>query len=224
MKLEYWSDLSSRFPDAQARCRRGTGDVLVDNGSFGAVLHAVVTHDDGQPVYDLPIQWDKGGGAVIVPIAPDGGVCFVEQLRPVAAKPDAAGAREPPADLSLYGRVSLELPRGFSEEGESWEATAIREASEELRRPISDPVRIGYVNPNTATTVHSAGVFVARAGSAQPGNGYAHHEPGELIIGRRILSDAQVFGLIAIGEIFCGFTMAAYLLYLGWRSRSSVSP
>lgn len=218
MKTEFFSTTASKRPDFVANCRIGEGDVLVDNGQYGKILHAIVLGDDGKPLYDLPIHWSRGGGGVAVPVTDTGRICFVENFRPVAGKPTERGSDEPPTDLSRLGIASLELPRGFADDAESWETTALREAAEEVALTMSSPARIGSVNPNTSTTVHSAGAFAARAGAPVPGSS-PKANPSERILSVQTLSEQEVWEAIGAKKIFCGFTLAALMLFFAWPGR-----
>jgi 8-oxo-dGTP pyrophosphatase MutT (NUDIX family) len=204
-------------PGLVPNCQRGAGDVLYDNPGFGAALHGAVTDDAGSVLYDLPINWDRGGGAVTIPISTDGNIGFVYQFRPAVADPMARGTETKPLDLSLYGRRSLELPRGFPKEGESWTGAAQREAQEELLLPVEPDVRqIGSINTNTATTVHSIGVFVAWLLYPEDPRELQYHEPGEEIERRVLVPLEELPGRIDRGEIFCGITLAALMKYQAW--------
>jgi hypothetical protein len=220
LPTEYFSETAKRRPGTTAHCRTGRGDVLVDNGTFGKILHAVVLDDDGTPLYDLPVHWDRGGGGVTVPITANGEICFVEHLRPVPTSPTARGTEEPPPNLDSLGVRSLELPRGFADDGEEWATTALREATEELALTMSGAIRIGSINPNTSTTIHSAGVFAARAGAPVNGIPWADNTTrAERILDVRAMSEEDIWRAIGTQEIFCGFTLAALMLYFAWPRR-----
>ncbi|MDN5853921.1 MAG: NUDIX hydrolase [Actinomycetia bacterium] len=220
MRTEYFSETADRLRGISPYCRPGQGDVLVDNGAYGQILHAAVLDDADGLLYDLPVQWDKGGGGVAIPVKETGEICFIQIFRPVAAEPHLVGTEKPPPNLSQLGVVSLELPRGFAEDGEGWATTALREANEELRLRVSDETEIGWVNPNTSTTVHSAGVVVLRAGPAANRTVAADAQGAEAerILSVHAMSEAEVWRAIRDGRIFCGFTLAALMLYFATRT------
>jgi len=216
MRTILFSSAAKKRPGFAGYCRPGNGDVLVDNGKFGKVMHAVVVVDDDRPVYDFPLMWDRGGGGVVVPVTDAGEICFVRNFRPAVAPPDARAGEETPTDLSALGMVSLELPRRFADDAEGWDDTALREATEELDMAVSTPVRIGSINPNTSFTAHSAGVFMVRVGERLQTR-WDRVDVSEPILGVRMLDDDEVWKAIAAQEVFCGFTLAALMLYFAWK-------
>ena len=179
-------------------------------GVLGRVVHAVVCEDAGRPLYDLPV-WQESGGAVIVPVRPDGALGFVRAERPVPMAPEHAVPYAEELRWEACGTRALELPRGFGEPGESAEQAARREAEEELSMRVQRIEALGHCNPNTTFFVHAVPVFRAHVSGVLA---RADSDPRECIAGVEFLTLDEALRAVARGDILCGFTQAALLLHL----------
>jgi len=173
-----------------------------------------VNDEAGEPMWDQPVWVEPPGGAVLVPVLPDGRVVLLRHYRPVAAPPGFLAA-DPTSALASAGAWSLEFPRGFAEPGETAEQAALREAEEETSLRATGCELLGYCNPNTSFQLHSVAVMQVELSEA-PAERPADADAAQ--IGDRLrLSGAEVAAAVARGEVFCGFTLAALALWWGSR-------
>lgn len=186
-----------------------TPDVLAANLRFGAILHVGVCDEGQRFLFDQPV-WAEPIGALVVPVTTDGCIVLLENFRPVALPP--ATGTYPPKDLVGCGVVSLELPRGFPELGETPPEAALREAEEELGFLASNAETIGYSNPNTTYFMHSLPVCVVEV---DPKTDATRPPDSMERIGRvRVMAITEVLAEIAANRIFCGMTKSALLTFL----------
>ncbi|MDN3359264.1 NUDIX domain-containing protein [Actinomadura sp. DC4] len=128
------------------------------------------------------------GGAAILPVY-DGRVILVRHFR------------------HSTRRWHWEIPRGFSEPGESLEETARRELEEELKVTAVDLRPLGLIHVDTGLTAGGSGLFWAAVDT--PPNLEEAEEEG---IERAILLTAAELGTMQEqGEITDSFTMGAVL-------------
>jgi 8-oxo-dGTP pyrophosphatase MutT (NUDIX family) len=212
MKARLWGETTEEFPHEIPRWTPSS-NVFAADERFGVIAHASVVDAEGRHAYDQPVWVEPPGGAVIVPVFPDGRLVFVVQQRPAAAPPDRPLAY-PPSHLTGLGVRSLELPRGFPEYGESAEQAALREAHEETGHVATAARVIGRVNPNTTFFAHSIAIVeVALEANASRGPSDANEQIDAVVA--LALDDA--LRRVASGEIFCGFTQAALLSWIAAR-------
>lgn len=100
-----------------------------------------------------------------------------------------------------------EIPRGFSEPGESIEATARRELEEELKVTAAELRPIGRIHVDTGLTAAGSGLFWASVESP-PHLPEADEEGIERVI---FLTPAEFDAMHEEGKITDSFTMAAVL-------------
>lgn len=206
MKTKLLSEVLKLFPHFQTGWRGEPPDRIIANPRFGMLLHAAVCDDSGTPLYDQPV-WAEPAGAITVPLTADGKLGFVENYRPAVA---AAGSH-PPSTLDGCGVVSLELPRGFPNSGETAREAALREAEEELGLEAATAELIGETNSNTTYFLYHQQIFLVtltsrKAMSNQP-------DATERIERTRFLTTDEVLQAVSSGKIVCGMTKSALLTY-----------
>jgi 8-oxo-dGTP pyrophosphatase MutT (NUDIX family) len=212
-RLRWYSEVADSHPDYRADWRYASRDVPLAHERYGAIWHAVVCSPDGTPLYDQPL-WTEPPGAIIVATDEVGRIGFVRNFR-VAVREAHAPLALPPRNFDGYGRVSLELPRGFPEPGESIAATAKREAEEELGIQAGEPVLIGWHNSNTTYFPSSIPIFLLPL--AGPARAPATADPNEPIEGTCFLTVAEALECVRQGDVLCGMTKSALLTYLSTR-------
>lgn len=206
MKIKLLSEILKLFPNFQPGWRGAPPDRIVANPCFGTLLHAVVCNDAGVPLYDQPV-WAEPAGAITVPLTAEGKLGFVENYRPAVS---LDGVPYPPTTLNGCGVVSLELPRGFPNAGETADQAALREAVEEMGFEATMAERIGETNPNTTYFPNSQQIFLVTLTSRKS---EIHRPDPTEQIRARFLTTAQVLEAIATGKIFCGMTKSALMTY-----------
>lgn len=108
-------------------------------------------------------------------------------------------------------RVTMELPRGGTEPGESTVETAKREFLEEIGVTV-DPGRLrklGTIHPDTGIQATEVDVYWA----GYTGAAVDWQEPETGAVPSWLTFVGEVRGLIANGEITCGITLAALQQY-----------
>jgi 8-oxo-dGTP pyrophosphatase MutT (NUDIX family) len=193
---------------------KAEGDIVLSNPPYGTIVHGVVCRDDGQPLYDLPLWADPPNGAVVVPVAPDGSLLFVELWRPSLPVP-VEGAPYPPGDLAVQGTRSLELPRGFPLPGETPEQAGMREAQEETGLVACSAEAIGWINPNTTFCLYPIRVIAVRM-SDEVGAATVELTEGPVRTVRLDRDEARA--AVREGRIFCGFTLGALAHFWAMQS------
>jgi hypothetical protein len=207
MKTKLLSEIQKLFPDFHPGWRGNPPDVILANLHFGTLLHGVVCDQVGTPLFDQPV-WAEPAGAITVPLTAEGELGFVENYRPVVA---ASGGPYPPSTLDACGVVSLELPRGFPNPGETAEEAAMREAEEELGLEAASAEIIGRTNANTSYLLTDQKIIIVTlTGSKAIANRPDH---GERIDRTRLLTIGEVVRAIASGDIFCGITKSALMTF-----------
>lgn len=191
----------------------GRGSVL-ENPRLGVYLVRVALMDGERILYDQVLRAERGGG-VFVPIDGRGRVGLQPVWRPQAREPERYTASLPDVDLAGLGRISYEVPRGFSERGEPSERAAAREAAEETRGRVVEVQALGPICDNTAFSPH---LSVATWGSMDLSDAAGVDEPSEGILGRiAFFSRRELLALQREGKLYDGLTLAA--LALLWMQR-----
>lgn len=221
-RLRWCSEVVASHPGFRIDWRFSSPDVPLVHEQLGAIWHAVVCAPDGTPLFDQPL-WTEPPGAIIVAIDEQGRIGFVQNFRVVMRDLDAGWA-SPAVDFDGYGRVSLELPRGFSEPGETAMDAARRETEEELGVEAGEPVLIGWHNPNTTYYASSTPIFLLPV--TKPARSLAPADRNEPIEGTCFLTVAEALDRVRRGEMLCGMTKSALMTYLSTRleDASAIQP
>lgn len=186
------------------------------NSRFGLVFH--VDNMDGDAVlFDGVLRAESGGG-VFLPVDTEGRVGLQKVWRPQVA--DAAAQAEwteawPDVRhlIERLGRVSLELPRGFAEVGESGADAALREAEEETGSVVVAARVLYQCCDNTAsgphlTTVQVGTIDLTRRSSLEG-------DPNEKLLRSLSYYTREELGkFIAGGELYCNFTLSAIAAWM----------
>ncbi len=207
-----WKPVEQTLPDGRKIV------TALDNPSFGSHRIVVVCRDDGSPLYDVP-QKEEGplnnetgrrplsSGAVIVPYFSSSSqlyhVGLIRTIRPLVTDPST---------LTQGNYQSLEVPRGFGKLKEDSDATAVRELGEETRRIAKDLHRIGRVNPNTAFDV-TPGIPVFAAEVDPTIVDYLRPDSKEPILKCEFYPYSEVRKMVSGGDIYCGLSLAALMLF-----------
>jgi hypothetical protein len=188
--------------------QRGEGDQVLVNPQFGEIVRIGVQGPNY--AYDAFLH-NEPIGAVTLPIRSDGCVGFITSFRPTFK----AGTHRFPIrkeDFGNLGCESLELPRGFPIKGEPADQTAKREGAEELGSPIISVKKLGVVTPNTTFHPHQIPVYLAEIDEKFEGD--IPGDVNEKILGKIFLEPKAVLAKIVAGEIYCGFTLSALMMWL----------
>lgn len=139
----------------------------------------------------------SGQGAVVL-VRSDKGFVFVAVDRPA------------------QGKVLVEAPRGYAEEGESARQCAARELEEEtgFRVDPASLVELGRVRPNSAILASSVSVFFVDVAAAAPLS-----SPDSEIEGLVVIPEGEIHSALCAGRVSDGFTLSALALY--WSSIDS---
>jgi 8-oxo-dGTP pyrophosphatase MutT (NUDIX family) len=207
--LRWCSEVAASHPGFRGDWRSRGQDVALVNDRLGAIWRVVVCAPDGTPMHDQPV-WSEPVSAVIVATDEHGRIGFVRNYRAAVRDPAASWATLP-KDFDDYGRVSLELPRGFPEPGEAAIDAARREAEEELGVEAGPPVLIGWHNSNTTYYASSIPIFQLPVSSTERSRA---PDENESIEGSCFLTLADALDRVRRGEILCGITKSALLTYL----------
>ncbi|MDX2213967.1 MAG: NUDIX domain-containing protein [Oculatellaceae cyanobacterium bins.114] len=217
MQIHYLSKVLTQHPNFSPGWHPQGIDCPLTGEKFGTILHIVVCNDAGYPLYDQPV-WAEPVGAIIVPVDETGRIGFIETFR---VAPPAKGNRSiyPPTELNQHGLLSLELPRGFPEQGEAPEETARRETEEEMGIVVRDVVLLGENNTNTTFFLNNIPVWLAHVD--KEATTLQSPDPIELIRKTKFFLVSEVMDLITSGRIVCGITKAGLLHYLAWLQQGS---
>lgn len=100
---------------------------------------------------------------------------------------------------------SWEIPHGFVEEGESEQASAMRELMEETGLQGAETVSLGYITPDSGIIAARVHVYVALSGSSTA------RQSGEMGLREfRLFPIAEFERMIRDSEIQDSFTLAAW--------------
>ncbi|WP_093840099.1 NUDIX hydrolase [Streptomyces aidingensis] len=97
----------------------------------------------------------------------------------------------------------LEIPRGFGTDGLSGQENALKELREELSARTAEISPLGAVHPDTGLYAQRVELFLARLESI------GEPERAVGIRGVRLVSEAELEGLVREGEVTDGFTLSA---------------
>lgn len=212
--MKLLSEALQEHPGFRPGWNRESPDIALTNSAYGTILHAVVCDGNGQPLYDQPL-WLEGTGAICVDVDADERIGLVRHQRP--ALEFSSKDRSWPASAVNTQGVSLELPRGFPNRGESPADAAAREAAEETGYAVLRTTLLGYSNTNTTFYPNSNAVYLVQLDRNRPSS--QGPDPNETIHGVEFHELPIVLSMIATGQIICGMTKSALLSYVAWRAK-----
>jgi 8-oxo-dGTP pyrophosphatase MutT (NUDIX family) len=176
------------------------------NPKFGSVEQVVICADNGNPLWDQ-YQIVENVGAVIVPYTlQDVGwrIGLITTERPVVF-----------GVSGVQGIKSIELPRGFPVPGETSKQAAQRELSEETGRQAVVLEALGLINPNTAFYTTSIPAYAAQVDLGRKEE--VKTQGYEKILKSEFKDVAEVVSMLQRGDITCGFTQAALMLFFAGK-------
>lgn len=217
--LRLYSDAHSSHPSFIPNVNRSPSsarpDLLIDNSPYSRIYHMVVTDASKKPLYDLPAIAEPTG-AIALPLNAAGQIGLIRQWRAVpASKPGATAYEEP--DKTQHGFYSIELPRGFPEEGEAHADAAAREVREELGVGVERVWQLGWCNCNTAIALTDIPVYAVLVRQDEIVNDV--RDEAEVIDGVQWLSIEELGHQVLEGHIRCGLTLAAVSYAFAARGR-----
>lgn len=177
------------------------------NPRFGSVEQIVVCNDEGSPLYDQ-FQIIEKKGVIIVPYyyGPQNEIFIglITCVRPIVSD----------HETGVQGQVrSIEVPKGFSLDGETPSQTAVRELEEETGYAAQELGLIGFVNPHTSYC-KNYGIPIYRALINKNLLCKPHPESEEMIQQCAFHPMEEILIMVRTGQIFCGLTKAALLNFL----------
>lgn len=126
------------------------------------------------------------GGSVILPLTENNNLILMEIYR------------------KTINDISIEAPRGFSEEGENSLQTAERELYEELHCKCDKFISLGYIYPDTG--LQKARIYLYLGINAKFKDEYVQLDEGVKKV--KILSFKEAYNMAINGEICDAFTLA----------------
>lgn len=177
--------LARGVPHHQARAWSRVGIAFQDQYTF--LLRDAVRFSNGTlGTYIRFVDPDNSApGVIILPIY-QGRVVLVRHFRHAARQ------------------WSLELPRGFGEDGLSNEANALRELEEEIGAKVERLIALGSIQPDSGMSAESDALFFAELSAV------GALDTAEGISNLALTPVPEFERLIAEGAIFDGFTLGAY--------------
>ncbi len=175
------------------------------------IFHVMWTRD-GEILYDQILRAERNGGIQIM-MDEQSRIAMKRVWRPQTTNQDEYARQYPSINFEKLGRWSYELPRGYSEPGESGTETALREGEEETGTLMADHQFLGYTCDNTAlspqlTTVITGGRDSTARATRRP-------DPHEIQEEKTYyLTIAELADLQRKGELYCGYTLAALAMLL----------
>lgn len=197
--------------------RNGTGDVLVDNAPYSKVYHVTVTTPQNEPLYDLATLAEPAG-AIALAVRKSGEIALIRQYRPVPANDPADHSAFDSPEPSRHGFFSMEVPRGFPEEGESFLNAAAREIREEVGVDVTKCVLLGWLNFNTALVMTDLPVVLCLVGEEIG----SERERAEVIEDVIWVEFDQLAEMVCSGKIRCGLTLSAVAYLLAARGKVKI--
>ncbi|MGW2597982.1 NUDIX hydrolase [Streptomyces klenkii] len=177
------STADDRADDTAAGASAPVGVVYADR--FVTLVRDAVRFPGGAlGLYLRMLSTAASPGAVVLPLTTTGDVVLVEHYRH--------------ATRSWH----WEVPRGMGAPGATGVESAVRELAEEIGAEATELISLGRVHPDSGLLGDHVELFAARIA------GFGPPETSEGI--RRIVTRpwSEVSGMVAAGEITCGFTIA----------------
>jgi ADP-ribose pyrophosphatase len=162
-------------------------EVVHENPWWKYKRDQVLRHDGSEGEYHYV---ETPGSVMIIPRTSEGEFLLVRQYR------------------HLNERDSIEFPAGGVKTGQTWEAAARAELSEETGHHPTSLTLIGSFNPFNGVTNEICRVYVASGLTVTE----AHPDPTEQFE-VLMLKETDIQALIAAGEFWDGMSLAAWSLY-----------
>ena len=134
---------------------------------------------------------------------------------PTTAPGDSTAFEKP--ELTRHGFYSLELPRGFPEQGETRGEAAARETREELGVGVGEVLFLGWCNCNTAMFMTDVPVFVVCVRKEVCVDD--EKDEGEAIANVEWVELEEAVRRVAHGEIRCGMTLSGLMYAVAMREK-----
>ncbi len=208
----------------------GNGSTVIHNPARGVrVDHITWVTPNGDPIYDQVIL-PEGSGVVCIIRDADGN--FGLRLEDRVTASDQAGyndAWKKGKDITPFlGSKLWGFPRGFakSQEDVSAEAAARRLAGEEVGATftaVTSVSQIGQTVPNSTFTPQVTYVFEVTVNRSQLGDPSRKDANAGILKGVEWFTGSELVDMLVSGQVFCGFTQSAFLLYLLKSGTVSVS-
>lgn len=112
----------------------------------------------------------------------------------------------------FLGKTVLEIPRGFSETGDSAFRTAAKELREESGLDISEGIikSLGFVSSDSGLTNNMTELFLVEYITEKQ----TVPSEAEMIFEQKLVPEAALYRMIAEGELSDGFTLAALVKFM----------
>ncbi|MFZ2681821.1 MAG: NUDIX domain-containing protein [Patescibacteria group bacterium] len=213
---------ASEAPGLQPGWSAGEGDIVFQNLKVGVqVVHVAWIDEndagDKKVLYDQILRCEPGGGVSVV-VDTAGRIGLQKAHRPNTRNQDEWKNNWPKLDLTLLGRSSWELPRGFANinpggQAESGADAAVRETEEETGSKVTSSRALGYVSDNTASSPHLTAMQMATVDLDKP-SGAAPDRNEKLLSPLTFFTKEEVKSMVDAGDIYCGFTLAGIAKWL----------
>ena len=201
--------------------KRGSSEadfLVCENPKISRVV-AIMVSELGEEHHDEIMFIEPSLNAIVVPVYKRKQIYLHEEYRYKVMREGVVIKQHEfdHVEIESLGRWSLEIPRGGfdSEQDRDPIDAAIREVEEEsgLELKRKDIEEVGAINPNTAYTVSTIPVFMAKCGSQDISKELSPKEK-EKIRNRKWYTIDEVKNMINENEIFCAVTLAALNLVL----------